>query len=532
MRLPGTYVKEALTGVAVSEIGRSADETRLVLRTYVPVVIGPKRASGVVALEQEYAPIEAAARGSAWLVAGVLEALLLLLLVIFIPVLARVSHRIRRHVQELEHVATHDELTGLPNRLGFRRIVEEVFASERPVGAVLLVDLDGFSEINEVLGSESGDALLSQVADRLQRDLHQRIARVGEDEFGVALTGAQRAETATVAGHIERALAQPFLVSGARVAVTASFGAALLPEHGADQDTLLRRAGMALTTAKEPGQSKLQIYDPDHEASDVSRLALIAELREALEADQLLVHYQPQLDLATRAVRGVEALVRWQHPERGLLTASSFIVQAERSGLATEVRAFVLDTAARQWQEWKRLGIELELAVNLSTVDMLDVSLPDEIASLLARYRIPPWNLVLEITERTIVGDQQRTGQIIDRLAQLGIRLAIDDFGTGQSSLASVRQFPVEQIKLDRALLACVPGDPAAEVIVKSCVEIAHAIGATVVAEGIETQEQRKLAFALGCDIAQGYLIGRALPAEKLTALLQEAPGVSRGVAA
>ncbi len=348
----------------------------------------------------------------------------------------------------------------------------------------------------------------------------------------MTLAGAQRAEITAVAARIETAIARPFLVGGARVAVTVSFGAALLPEHGTDQDTLLRRAGMALSTAKEPGQSKLQIYDPDHEASDVSRLALTAELREALDGGQLLVHYQPQVDLATRTVRGVEALVRWQHPERGLLTANDFIVQAERSGLATEVRAFVLDTAARQWQEWTRLGIDLELAVNLSTVDMLDVSLPDEIASLLERYRIPPWNLILEITERTIVGDERRTGHIIDRLAELGTQLAIDDFGTGQSSLASLRQFPVQQIKLDRALLACVPGDPAAGVIFRSCVEIAHAIGATVVAEGIETQEQRKLAFALGCDIGQGYLIGRPLSADELTALLQKAPGVSRGIAA
>lgn len=533
-RLPVRYVKEALSGVVVSEIGASADETRRVLRTYVPVVIGPRRASGIVALEQDYAPIEAAARGSAWRIAGVLEALLLLLLVIFVPVLARVSHRIRRHVQELEHVATHDDLTGLPNRLGFHRAVNEMLATEGSSGALLLVDLDAFSEINQVLGSERGDALLSQVAERLRRHLHDYggIARLGEDEFGVALAGADRAEITTVADRIEKALAEPFLVAGVRVAVTASLGAALLREHGSDQDTVVRRAGMALATAKEAGQRKLQIYDSHHEASDVSRLALTAELREALDGGQLLVHYQPQVDLATRAVRGVEALVRWQHPERGLLTADHFIVQAERSGLATELRAFVLETAARQWHEWKRLGIELELAVNLSTVDMLDVSLPDEIASLLERYGIPPWNLILEITERTLVSDEQRTGDIVDRLGQIGARLAIDDFGTGQSSLASLRQFPVQQIKLDRALLACVPGDPAAEVIFRSCVKIAHAIGATVVAEGIETREQWKLAFTLGCDIAQGYLIGRPVSGDELSELLQVPPLVTHQTAA
>ena len=529
----GSQVQKALTGRTISEVGVSANGSR-VLRTYAPIALGPAGTLGAIAFEHEYAPIAAAGGRSSWVIAVVLEALLLLLFLILAPVLRRVTSRIRQQMLELEQAATHDEVTGLPNRLGFQGAVEDLLALEGSSGALLLVDLDGFSEIDQVLGSESGDALLAQVAGRLQGDLHQHgaIARLGEDEFGLALAGADRAEIATVADRIERALAEPVLIRGVRVAVTVSFGAALLREHGSDRETLLRRAGMALSTAKEPGQSKLQIYDPSHETSDVSRLALTAELHEALDRDQLLVHYQPQADLATKTLRGVEAFVRWQHPQRGLLAAGEFIVQAERSALAPELRAFVLEASARQWREWKRLGIDLELAVNLSTVDLLDASLPDEIASVLERYGIPPWKLVLEITERTLVGDEQRTGQVIDRLAQIGARLAIDDFGTGESSLASLRRFPVQQVKLDRALLGCASGDPAAQVIVRSCVEIAHAIGATVVAEGIETQEQRRLALALGCDIAQGYLIGRPLPADELTALLQEAPGVTRGIAA
>lgn len=532
--LPPTYVQEAISGAVVSEIAESADGTRRVLRTYVPVVIGPGRTTGVVALEQDYAPIAAAARGSGWLIAGVLEVLLLLLIVILVPVLGRVSQRIRRHVGELEHLATHDELTGLPNRLGFRVGVEDTLASKKWSGTLLLMDLDGFSEVNDVLGYGSGDALLSLIAARLRRDLADCdvVARLGEDEFGALLDSAVQIEIAALAARIERSLVEPFLVDGVRVAVTVSVGAAILGEHGTDFATVLRHAGVALSIAKQEGRDSFQIYDPLSEASDISRLALTAELRDALDRGQLLVHYQPQVDLGTRTVRGVEALLRWQHPERGLLTAGAFITHAERGGLARELRSFVLESSARQWQEWSALGIDLELAVNLSTVDMLDTSLPDEIAALIERYGITPWKLVLEITERTLIGDERRTGQIVDRLSRLGVRLAIDDFGTGQSSLASLKRFPVHQIKLDRSLLADVPGNATAEAIVSSGVEIAHAIGATVVAEGVETPDQWRFAFTVGCAVAQGYLVGRPVPGDEIPAFLQATPAVTRYAAA
>ena len=529
-RLLSNHVREALAGTVVSEVGSSFGDARKVLRTFAPVVLGPRRTTGVVVLEQDYASIEAAARGSAWLIAGVLEALLVILAAIFVPVLARVSRRIRRHVRELDHVATHDELTGLPNRAGFRRCVEEVLASREPRGALLLIDLDGFSRINEVLGYSSGDALLSQVADRLRRKLAdcEAFARLGEDEFGVLLVDHGQTEIASVAARVERSLARPFLVDGVRIGVDAHIGSALLGEHGADFATVLRHAGVALSMAKTEGLDNVQVYDLASEAVDVSRLALTAELREALDHGQLLLYYQPLVDLATRTVRGVEALLRWQHPEKGFLTAGEFITEAERSGLAREIRSFVLETSACQWQEWSAQGLELEFAVNLGTVDMLDASLPDEIAGLLDRYDIPPWNLILEITERTLIGDERRTSQVVERLRAIGVRLAIDDLGTGQSSLASLKRFPVERVKLDRSLLADAPGDPPAEAIVSSCVEIAHAIGATVVAEGVETHDQWRFACNVGCDAAQGYLIGRPMPGDQLLELLDAAPLVSR----
>jgi diguanylate cyclase (GGDEF)-like protein len=483
---------------------------------------------GIAVLEQDYEHIQDAARRSTFLVAGVLEALLVLLLVVFVPMLARVSSRIQRHVAELDKMASHDEVTGLPNRLGFRRAFEETLASGSQSGALLVFDLDGFSEIKDVFGPEVSDALLAAVAERLRVDLdYDLLARVGEDEFGLLLLTSRPAEIGAVAERVGRSLDQPFTVGSVRLSVGMSAGAALFGEHGSDFATLLRRAGVALSIAKQEGQSSFQVYEPGHEASDVSRLTLTAELREALDAGQLLVHYQPQVDLATHTARGVEALLRWDHRERGLLTAGAFIAQAERTGLSREIRGLVLETSLRQWQEWSALGIDLELAVNLSTVDVLDVSLPDEIDELLGRYGIPPWNLILELTERTVIADDRRAGQILDLISRIGVRIAIDDFGTGHSALASLRRLPVHQIKLDRNFVERVPGHAADEAIVHSTVRIAHAMGATVVAEGIETQDQLERVTALGCDIGQGYLIGRPAPADELTALLQEAPSVA-----
>ena len=339
-------VRTALSGRVVSEIATAEDGSR-VLRTYVPVGVGSSNVGGVVALDQEYERIEAAVRRSSWLIAGVLEGLLLVLFLIFVPLLARVSSRIRRHVGELEHLATHDELTGLPNRLGLRRAGDEIVL-ENVSAVLLLADLDGFSEINDSLGSENGDFLLREIAGRLRLDLADcaLVARLGEDEFGVLLRDADQSDVEAVAGRVRKSLAQPFVVDDVRVAVTVSVGAALIPEHGGDFDTVLRRAGSALSTAKTEGQSSVQVYDFDHDTSDVSRLAFASELREALDTGQLLLHYQPQTDLATRQLRCVEALVRWNHPRRGLLAADEFISCAERSGLATELRHFVLETAA------------------------------------------------------------------------------------------------------------------------------------------------------------------------------------------
>jgi diguanylate cyclase (GGDEF)-like protein len=522
--LAPSRLREVLAGEAVSETADAVGGGRT-LRTYVPIVVGRSpSARGVAAFEQDYGPIQAAAARSTWLIAGVLEGLLLLLFLVLAPVLLRVTRRIRTQIAEIDHAATHDDLTQIPNRLAFRRAVERKLASNEP-GAVALLDLDGFSELNQVFGSYGGDAVLVETALRLRWELAgcDLVARLGEDEFAVVLDGDDRAEILAVAAQAREAIAQPALIEGVRVAVGSSVGAAILGEHGSDFETVLRRAGAALAAAKESGDG-IHVFDPGHEADDLSRAALVAQLREALASGELRVHYQPQADLVTRQIRGVEALLRWDHPEHGLLPAGTFIAGAERSGIAREIRRFVLAASARQWSEWHRIGIDLELSVNLSPVDVFDLSLPDEIGDLLARYGIPAWNLILEITERTLVGDERRVREVLDRLRDLGVRLAIDDFGTGYSSLSSLSRFPVQLVKLDRSLLAGGPEDPATVAVVGGSVEMAHAIGATVLAEGIETREQWTFAHNLGCDIAQGYLIGRPMPGDELVELLESTP--------
>ena len=531
--IPEHHLRDALEGAAVSDVDVVADagaDDRRVLRTFVPIVLGSRK--GVVAFEQDYGPIAAGVRHSTWVIAGVLEGLLLLLFVVVAPILARVTSRIRGHMAELEHIATHDEPTGTANRLGLRRAVEERLESGAP-GALLVLDVDGFSDLNQVFGSDGGDALLAEVALRLRWELAgcDVVARLGDDEFGALLDGTRVSEIGAVGHRVRACLEPPIVLDGVPVAVTVSMGAAVVGAGGGDFATVLRQAGAALAAAKAEGGGGLEVYEPGHEAADATRVLLTAELREALANGELCLHYQPQADLLTRQIRGVEALLRWQHPTRGLLAAHEFIRVAERSGVATDMRRFVLETATAQWHEWSSTGISLELAVNLSAIDLHDVSLPEEISLLLDRHRIPPRKLIVEITERTL-GDEARTREVVERLNAIGVRLAIDDFGTEYASLSSLRRLPVDVVKLDRSLLADVPGEPTAEAIVGGSVELAHALGAIVVAEGIETREQWRFVHTLGCDVAQGYFVGRPGPPEEISELLQEAPAVTPHTAA
>jgi diguanylate cyclase (GGDEF)-like protein len=513
-----TLAREAMRGKVVSHLAGGSNGSPRVLETFVPVVLGADGSPGAVALEQDYGPIAAEADQAFFPIAGVLEVVLVLLFATLVPVLARVSRRIRRHVAELEYVASHDDLTGLPNRRGFRRALRAVGGGEN--AAVIVVELDGIAEINDALGHAAGDALLVEAAARLQSEAGEAsvVARLGGDDFGLLMRANEGSTPVAFARRIHDALVRPYVVDGVKVAVGAHAGVALLPEHGTDSDVLVRCATLGAEVAGER-QTGVEVYDPTGEATDVARLALAAELREAIANGQLVLHYQPQADLQTGVVRGVEALVRWQHPERGLLGPGAFVPLAERSGLVKELGRFVLEESARQWRAWQRDGLELDMSVNLTAVDLLDLSLPDQVADTLRRHEMPASSLVIEVTETTIMGDPRRTGEVLERLRSAGVRLAIDDFGTGYSSLAYLCQLPVHEVKVDRAFVTGIPDDTANAAILRCTVELAHGLGLEVVAEGVETHEQWACLVALGCDLAQGYLLARPLPADELAAL-------------
>jgi len=507
---------QALGGSVISHVGDTPSGQ--LLSTYLPVSAAGGKGRGAVVLRQPYGPIVAGARHASLMLAFVLEGVLVLLLLALVPPLARASRRIGDQVHALDWQAMHDNLTGLANRAGFQRELSTVLLGS-DTASVLLVDIDGFQDLNDTLGPAWGDELLVQVAARLSDDDGSvLVARLGEDEFGVVLpfTGRRVQETARA---ITSRLSQPVVIGDERLAVGSRIGIAAYPEHGTDPETLIRRAGVALAIAKA-NRRGAETYDPDHDASDVSRLALAAQLRAALEREEFVVYYQPQADLATGAVRGVEALVRWRHPERGLLSASTFIDSAEQAGLIGEIGRFVVDTAAKQWQSWQRMGVKVDLAVNLAAVDLLDPGLPGELADVLARHDMPPEYLVLEITERSLVRTEQSAGLVLEQLRRIGARLAVDDYGTGYSSLAYVRNLHAHQVKLDRTFIEGLPNNPVDEAIVRSTIELAHTLGATVVAEGVETRAQWDDLSRLGCDIAQGYLIGHAATPDEIGPLL------------
>jgi len=521
----GVAVRAALDGKVVARVGTSGGTPKRVLYTYVPVALGGGRASGVVVLAQDFGPISAATRHSTLVVAAVLEGVLLGLLLLLGPPLARASRRIESQVAELDWLATHDELTGLANRSGFSRGLERVAAEQGASATVMLVDLESFHEFNDTLGPAWADELLVKAAARLRTvEGPILLARTGEDEFGLLLPHAESHPTGYVDA-IRSAFATPLTIGDQRVVIDVRIGSAQLPLHGNEPDVLLRRAGVALSIAKQAGVAA-QTYDPDHDSSDVSRMALTTELRIALREQRLVVHYQPQADLATGAIRGVEALIRWQHPQRGLLPASEFIEAAEQTGLIADIRRLVIESSAAQWETWRAAGSKLDIAVNLSAVDLLDPELPREIESALSKHAMPAEYLVLEITERTLLRSEQQGNNVLRDLQRIGARLAVDDYGTGYSSLAALRNLHARQVKLDRTFVQGLPGDGANEAIVRSTIELAHTLGATVVAEGVETRAQWDHLARVGCDVAQGYLIGHALSPDAVLPLVQTHPSV------
>ena len=434
-------------------------------------------------------------------------------------------HRAARQAVELEHRTLHDALTGLPNRDLLRQRVDQALANSVAGGdqiAVLLIDLDHFKEINDTLGHLHGDLLLREIAQRVAAAARQgdTVARLGGDEFAVVLAGvANPVQAIGLAQSLRRHLAEPIDVDGVVMRTEASVGMAVAPDHGSDVDTLLRRADIAMYVAKG-GRTGVEAYNSSQESHSPARLALAGELRRALEQRELVVYYQPQAAVATGLVTGVEALVRWHHPRQGLVGPDVFVPLAENTGLIGPLTMAVLDNALAQVRNWDRMGVHLDLAVNLSTRSLLDRGLPGVVSKMLARHGLAPQRLELEITESMIASDPERAFEVLAQLRSVGVRIALDDFGTGYSSLANLRDLEVERLKIDRSFTQAMCESHPDAVIVASTVDLAHQLGLEVVAEGVETQEAWERLRQMGCDLAQGYFLARPMAPEHATAWL------------
>ncbi|MCA0143727.1 bifunctional diguanylate cyclase/phosphodiesterase [Blastococcus sp. LR1] len=424
-----------------------------------------------------------------------------------------------------------DELTGLANRRAVLRRVEELSREGTPL-ALALLDLDKFKDVNDALGHAAGDDLLRMIAARLETVLRPGdiLARLGGDEFAVLApmdADAPLAEAALSLGRrLHERLDQPFPIEGMVIHSSASVGLTVSRSAEGDQASpaeLLREADVAMYDAKRTG-SGAALYDSSRHAGSSGNLALVEDLRTALSSDQLVLHHQPQLDVATGRPVGVEALVRWQHPVRGLLGPGEFLPLAEAHGLMGKLTEVVLDRAVAQAAEWHRRGLALQMSVNLSASNLLDVGLPARVAALLAEHGLPAGQLVLEVTESVLLTDPDRSIPVVRSLADLGTTVSIDDFGTGYSSLAYLRELPVGELKLDRSFTADLLTNERTAAIVASTVELAHRLGLRVVAEGVETAETFAHLGSLGCDFSQGFLHARPLPADQLEEWLSRCP--------
>ncbi len=425
--------------------------------------------------------------------------------------------RLRREAAEKQHLALHDPLSGLPNRRYFHELLDEAVTAATAAGtgvAVMLLDLDRFKEINDALGHETGDALLRTVGDRLRTHLAGRgvVARLGGDEFAVLLPTARSTEAAVAAaaelgGVVERSIRLGPLTLSAR----ASIGVAAAPLHGDNAQTLVRHADVAMYAAKN-SRSGLRLYEPAVDRNSPQRLALIADLREAVERRDLLVAFQPKVDPTTGAVTGAEALARWHHPVRGAVPPDEFIPLAEHSGLVRPLTLHVLELALRRRAAWARAGHDLHVAVNLSPNSLLDAELPDIVARLLAQTGNAPSTLTLEITESTILADPAGSMATLEKLHTLGVKLSIDDFGTGYSSLGRLRELPIHEVKIDKSFVKRIAADHRDRAVVRSAVQLGHALDLEVVAEGVEDLDTYEYLAREGCDVVQGYHVSPPLP--------------------
>ena len=437
--------------------------------------------------------------------------------------------------RKMRTLAYYDNLTGLPNRTLFKeQLARALRKAEREHGrlAVMFLDLDRFKQINDSLGHSVGDQLLREVGARLGACLRpddrlghegfdDATARLGGDEFTLLLTDLAHAEDAgKVARRVVEALARPFAIGSHELFVTASVGIAVYPTDGGDVEALLKNADIAMYSAKEQGRNNYQYYSRELNARALGRLSLERDLHRALERGELLLNYQPLVDAPTGKVTGVEALLRWQHPERGLVLPETFIPVAEQIGVVVPIGNWVLEQACRQAQRWADSGLRLEIAVNVSGLQFRDGGLPGAVANALAASGLEPHMLVLEATETIMLEDLQATLATLRELKRLGVGIAIDDFGTGYSSLSYLKRFPLDALKIDRSFVHDLDAGDGDRALVSAIIAMARSLGLRTLAEGVETERQAELLMALGCTQMQGFLYSKAVPAAEIAALV------------
>jgi diguanylate cyclase (GGDEF)-like protein len=435
----------------------------------------------------------------------------------------------RRAEAQIQHLATHDPLTGLPNRAMFMNLLERAIIAARMKSsqcATLFIDLDRFKVINDSLGHAAGDKLLVEISSRLKAVIGEAgvVARLGGDEFVLILDHFRdTAEVASVARKLLVALAPPVEIAGHQCRTTASIGVAVYPADGEDAQTLTKNADIAMYAAKEDGKNAFRFFSTEIKAQSVDRLALEQDLRQALELDQFVLHYQPKILAASGDIVGLEALVRWQHPQLGLVSPQKFIPLAEETGLIISIGRWVLRTACAQAVAWQREGFpDVSMAVNLSPRQFSDEHLLRDIEEALEASGLDPRLLQLEITESTVMHNVDRAIRILDAIQARGIRLAIDDFGTGYSSMSLMKRFPIDTIKIDRSFVRDLDANKEDRAITTAIITLGRALGLTVVAEGVETSTQQAFLTGEMCDQLQGYLFSKPVPADEVPGILAE----------
>lgn len=428
-----------------------------------------------------------------------------------------VSRRLMAQTDALRHRSTHDGLTGLPNRTLLQQRLAAAIRTAAVSGqsvALIMMDLNRFKEINNTLGHTFGDALLLALGERLQKTLWGRdtVARLGGDEFALLLPMADTAHNTQVTDKVLAALAEPFVIDGVTLETDASLGIAIYPDDSKDAVELISHADVAMYQAKHTG-APITRYDHSKDPHSLERLKLTGDLRHAIDRGELSLYYQPMIDIATRRVLGAEALLRWHHPERGLVPPDTFIPLAEQTGIIKSLSYWVLDSALCQCARWNAAGMPLSISVNLSARVVQDDNLLKEVTSALARYRVEAGQLKLEITETAIMEDPARAMEMLTSLSTMGIGLSIDDFGTGYTSMAYLKKLPVDEVKIDKSFVINMLKDANDAVIARSIIDLAHNMNYTVVAEGVESRRIVETLSELACDIAQGYYFSKPVPA-------------------